>query len=125
MINLDNYSYPKGLALLKSWQSGSEIAREEMREVFDAAILGQFDSNFSVLAPPNEVHSTASVHMLALAILYDLYGINSSEYYKTDPYRYVRSNLTVSRLLGAKKLYMTWALYAFSCEVRLCHRLER
>ena len=85
MINLDNYSYPKGLALLKSWQSGSEIAREEMREVFDAAILGQFDSNFSVLAPPNEVHSTASVHMLALAILHDLYGINSSEYYKTDP----------------------------------------
>ena len=117
MINLDNYSYPKGLALLKSWQSGSEIAREEMREVFDAAISGQFDSNFSVLAPPNEVHSTASVHMLALAILHDLYGINSSEYYKTDPYRYVRSNLTVSRLLGAKKLYMTWALYAFSCEV--------
>ncbi len=117
MINLETYSYPKGLALLKSWQAGNEVAREEMRTVFDAAISGKFDRNFSVLAPTNEVHSTASVHMLALAILHDLYDINSSEYYKTDPYRYVRSNLTVSRLLGSKKLYMTWALYAFSCEV--------
>lgn len=117
MIDLGNYSYPKGLKLLKSWQAGDAQARKEIRQVFDAAISGKFDDNFSILAPENEVHSTASVHMLALAILHDLYGINSSEYYKTNPYRYVRSNLTVSRLLGAKKLYMTWALYAFSCEV--------
>ena len=117
MIDLENYAFPKGLKLLKSWQAGDVHAREEMLEVFDAAISGRFDGNFSILAPENEVHSTASVHMLALAILHDLYGINSSEYYKTDPYRYVRSNLTVSRLLGAKKLYITWALYAFSCEV--------
>ena len=38
MINLETYSYPKGLALLKSWQAGNEVAREEMRTVFDAAI---------------------------------------------------------------------------------------
>jgi len=54
--------------------------------------------------------------MLALSILHDLYGIQSAEYYKTDPWRYVRANLAVSRLLGIKKLYMTWALYAFTCE---------
>ena len=117
MINLATYSYPKGLHLLKSWQAGSEEAKVEIKSVFDAAIAGNFDENFSILAPADEVHSTASVHMLALAILNDLYGVTSTEYYKTDPYRYVRANLTVGRLLGVKKLYMTWALYAFSCEV--------
>ncbi len=54
--------------------------------------------------------------MLALSILHDLYGIESAEYYKTNPESYVRSNLIVSRLLGINKLYMTWALYAFTCE---------
>ena len=117
MIDLADYSFPKGLRLLKSWQAGGQDARNEMKAVFDAAISGRFDKNFAVLAPADEVHSTASVHMLALAIVHDLYGIQSAEYYKTDAYRYVRANLTVSRLLGAKKLYMTWALYAFSCEV--------
>ena len=54
--------------------------------------------------------------MIALGILHDLYGIESAEYYKTDPERYARANLMVSRLLGVNKLYMTWALYAFTCE---------
>ena len=54
--------------------------------------------------------------MLALSILYDLYGIESAEYYKTNPERYARANLVASRLLGVDKLYMTWALYAFTCE---------
>jgi hypothetical protein len=54
--------------------------------------------------------------MLALSILYELYGIESAEYYKTNPERYVRANLLASRLLGVDKLYMTWALYAFTCE---------
>ena len=87
-----------------------------MAEIFDAAIAGGFDANFAVPAPAQEIHATASVHMLALAVLFDLYGIRSEEYYKSDPYRYVRANLTVSRLLGMKKLYMTWALYALTCE---------
>jgi len=62
------------------------------------------------------VNSTASVHMLALAVLHDLFGVDSWHYYHTDPYRYVRANLAVSRLLGVSKFYMTWALYAFTCE---------
>ena len=117
MIDLETYCYPKGLHLLKSWQAGTEEAKAEIKSVFDAAIDGNFDADFSVLAPADEVHSTASVHMLTLAILNDLYGVTSAEYYKTDPYRFVRANLTVGKLLGVKKLYMTWALYAFSCEV--------
>mgnify|MGYP001160269987 FL=1 len=117
MIRIEDYTYPYGLHLLSRWQSGDLGAKKEMVEVFDAAISGEFDGNFAVLAPANEIHATASVHMLALAVLNDLYGIQSAEYYKTDPYRYVRANLAVSRLLGMQKLYMPWALYAFSCEI--------
>ena len=54
--------------------------------------------------------------MLGLSVLHDLYGVESREYYHEDPYRYVRANLAVSRLLGIDKFYMTWALYAWTCE---------
>ena len=116
MSKIENYAFPNGLQLLKSWQAGDKEAKKEMTQFFDAAIEGEFDENFLILAPPDQVNSTASVHMLALALVHDLYGIESREYYNTDPFRYVRTNLAVSRLLGVHKFYMTWALYAFTCE---------
>ena len=116
MSKIENYAFPNGLQLLKSWQTGDKEAKKEMTQFFDAAIEGEFDENFTILAPPDQGNSTASVHMLALALVHDLYGIESREYYNTDPYRYVRTNLAVSRLLGVHKFYMTWALYAFTCE---------
>jgi len=108
--------FPEGLHLLKRWQSGDAKAKQDMCTIFDAAIAGEFDANFAIPAPANAVHVSASVHMLALSILYDLHGIESAEYYKTNPERYARANLLASRLLGVDKLYMTWALYAFTCE---------
>jgi len=108
--------FPEGLHLLKRWQSGDAEAKQDMCTIFDTAIAGEFDANFAIPAPANAVHVSASVHMLALSILHDLYGIESAEYYKTNPERYVRANLIASRLLGIDKLYMTWALYAFTCE---------
>ena len=116
MPRIEDYAFPTGLDLLRRWQTGDSLAKQEMTEIFDAAIAGEFDANFAIPAPANEIHATASVHMLALAVLHDLYGIQSAEYYKTNPWRYVRANLAVSRLLGVKKMYMTWALYAFTCE---------
>ena len=116
MTDLENYRFPSGLHLLQRWQAGDPQAKQEMTQFFDAAIAGEFDENFKRLAPANKVHSTASVHMLGLALLHDLYGIESREYYHEDPYRYVRANLAVSRLLGISKFYMTWALYAWTCE---------
>ena len=116
MNKIEDYSYPKGLGILKQWQAGDQSAKEELTRIFDAAIAGDFDENFAILAAPDRVNSTASVHMLALALVFDLYGIESREFYNRDPYRYVRTNLTVSRLLGIHKFYMTWALYAFTCE---------
>ena len=116
MSRIEDYRFPTGLHLLTQWQSGDEGARKEMTAFFDDAIAGDFDADFSVLTSPDRVHSTASVHMLGLAILHDLYRIESWAYYNTDPYRYVRTNLAVSRLLGIHKFYTTWALYAFTCE---------
>ena len=115
-VQIEQYSFPNGLDLLKRWQAGDADAKDEMTAVFDAAIAGEFDSNYSILTSAKRVHSTASVHMLGLAILFDLYGIESWAYYNLDPYRYVRTNLAVSRLLGIHKFYTTWALYAFTCE---------
>ena len=115
-VQIEQYPFPNGLDLLKRWQAGDADAKDEMTAVFDAAIAGEFDSNYSILTSANRIHSTASVHMLGLAILFDLYGIESWAYYNLDPYRYVRTNLAVSRLLGIHKFYTTWALYAFTCE---------
>jgi hypothetical protein len=116
MANIEDYSYPTGIHLLARWQSGDAEAKREMTAVFDAALAGDFDASFAIPVPSNEIHATASVHMLALTILNELYGIESEGYYKTDPWRYVRANLTVCRLMGVKKMYVTWALYAFTCE---------
>ncbi|MGR3290667.1 MAG: uroporphyrinogen decarboxylase family protein [Paracoccaceae bacterium] len=116
MINIEDYAFPDGLHLLTRWQEGDGDAKQEMANFFDAAIAGDFDENFSVLAPPDRINSTASVHMLALSVLNDLYGVESREFYNNDPYRYVRSSLAVTRLLGVNKFYMTWALYAATCE---------
>ena len=116
MSKIENYVFPTGLHLLTRWQTGDKDAKKEMTQILDAAIAGAFDENFAILAPPDRVNSTASVHMLALALVHDLYGIESRDFYNTDPYRYVRTNLAVSRLMGVHKFYMTWALYAFTCE---------
>lgn len=116
MTRIEDYAFPKGVDLLRAWQAGDAEAKAEMTRVFDAAIAGDFDTNFAQKADPNHVNSVASVHMLALAVLHDLYGIETREYYHEDPYRYVRANLAVSRLLGVNKFYITWALYAWSCE---------
>ena len=116
MSRIEDYPFPTGLHLLTKWQAGDKAAHKEMTAFFDNAIAGRFDADFSVFVAPDRVHSTASVHMLGLAILHDLYGIESWAYYNTDPYRYVRTNLAVSRLLGIHKFYTTWALYAFTCE---------
>ncbi len=108
--------FPAGLHLLSRWQAGDADAKQQLRTIFDAAISGHYDAAFAVPAPTNTVHVSGSVHMLALGILHGLYGIESAEYYKTDPERYARANLMVSCLLGINKQYTTWAIYAFTCE---------
>ena len=110
------FKFPAGLHLLKRWQSGDVEAKQELRGIFDAAMTGEYDAEYAVPTPTDAVHVSASVHMLPLGILHDLYGVESAEYYKTDPERYARLNLLVSCLMGVNKQYTTWAIYAFTCE---------
>ncbi len=112
----DYFNFPNGLHLLKRWQSGDADAKRDLRTLFDAAIAGDYDALYSVPVPIDQVHVSASVHMLPLGILHDLYGVESADYYKTDPERYARLNLLVSCLMGVNKQYTTWAIYAFTSE---------
>ncbi len=112
----DYLEFPAGLHLLSRWQSGDAEAKQALRTLIDDTIAGHYDARFAEPAPTNHVHTTASVHMLGLDILNELYGVKSAEYYKTDPKRYARVNLMASYLLGTTKQYTTWALYAFTCE---------
>ena len=112
----DYPKFPEGLHLIARWKSGDPAAKEELRRIFDDTIEGRMDTDFARPAPVDRVHVSASVHMLALAILHDLYGIDSADYYKGDPVRYARTNLITSRLLGVDKVYTVWALYGFTCE---------
>ena len=114
---MTNYPlFPNGLHLITDWKVGDASAKEELRRIFDDAIAGKMDEDFKRPATTDRVHASASVHMLTLAILHDLYGIDSAEYYKGDPARYARTNLITSRLLGVDKVYTVWALYGFTCE---------
>jgi hypothetical protein len=108
--------FPEGLHLIARWKAGDPVAREELRGIFDDTIAGKMDADFARPAPVDRVHVSASVHMLALAIVHDLYGIESAEFYKGDPVRYARTNLITSRLVGADKVYTVWALYGFTAE---------
>lgn len=114
---MTNYlEFPNGLHLLSKWQSGDVDARNELHALINDTIAGKYDAKFAEPAPSDTVHTTASVHMLGLDLVNDLYGVTAAEYYKTDPMRYARVNLMASCLLGVTKQYTTWALYAFTCE---------
>tara|TARA_B100001059_G_scaffold181290_1_gene182204 strand:- start:3626 stop:4939 length:1314 start_codon:yes stop_codon:yes gene_type:complete len=116
MFNIDTYAYPEGLRLLGRWQSGDLDGKLELTKVIDAAIAGELDNCFKLTELPDRVHTTACMQMLGLGVLNDLYGIESWEYYNVDAYRFVRVSLALSKLLGVEKPYVTWALYALTCE---------
>lgn len=113
---VDFLEFPAGLRLLSRWQSGDPEAKETLRGLIEETIAGHHDSKFAEPTPTDRVHTTASVHMLGLDILNDLYGTTTAEYYRTDPDRYARVNLMASCLLGITKHYTTWCVYAYSCE---------
>lgn len=108
--------FPAGLRLLSRWQSGDHTAKARLKEIFDATIDGTYDADFARPAPTNAVNIGGSVNLMTLTIMNDLYGIESAEFYKLDAERYVRTTLLTRRLLGMNKLYISWPVYAFTCE---------
>ena len=113
---VDGIEFPAGIHLLAGWQHNDEGAHDRLREVFEAAIAGQYDENFRLPAPQDAVHIGGSINLLTLTIMNDFYGMESAEFYKEDPERYVRTTLITRRLLGMNKLYMSWPVYAFTAE---------
>jgi len=103
-------------ALLTEWQNDNHSAQEELRQLFDATISGQFDAVFREPAPSDAVSVTTSSHLLTLTLLNQLYGLNSADFYKGDPERFVRTTLITQRLLGIRRLTLNWPVYAISAE---------
>ncbi|MCP4211476.1 MAG: hypothetical protein GY764_08350 [Halieaceae bacterium] len=107
---------PLSHALFSAWQMGDHNAQEELRQLFDATIAGQFDADFREQAPSDAVSVTTSSHLLTLTLLNQLYGLDSADFYKGDPERFVRTTLITQRLLGIRRLTLNWPVYAISAE---------
>ena len=117
MSNLiNNFDFSEGSTLLSQWQAGDDVAQKRLRTLFDVVIEGEFDGDFQEQPSDNAVRVTTSLHLLTLTILNQLYGLNSKEFYKGDPQRYVRTTLMTQRLLGIRKLTLGWPVYAFGAE---------
>ncbi|MFK5997968.1 MAG: hypothetical protein QM492_07655 [Rhodobacterales bacterium] len=105
-----------GCALLSRWQVKDKAALGRLREIFDAAIAGEFDAEFNHPTEENAVNIGGSLNLMTLTIMNDLYGYLSAEFYKGDAMRYVRTTLLSRRLLGMNKLYVSWPVYGFTAE---------
>lgn len=108
--------YSEGFALLTQWQHGEVEALNKLRTIFDAVIDGKYDTIFKTSPINNSVNVTTSLHMTTLTLLNQLYGINSSDFYKGNPKRYVRTTLMTQCLLGIRKLTLHWPVYAFGAD---------
>ena len=108
--------FPKGIELLKSWQSGEASRRAELKQFLAETTAGRYDENFAWAGPDDAIHIGGSINLLTLTVMHDLFGYDSAEFYKGDPARYVRTTLMTRRLLGMNKLYLSWPVYAFTAE---------
>ncbi len=108
--------FPNGIELLKSWQAGDTDRLPELTHFLNETTQGQYDDNFAWPGPTDSIHVGGSINLLTLTVMHDLFGVDSAEFYKGDPGRYVRTTLMTRRLLGMNKLYLSWPVYAFTAE---------
>ncbi len=113
---IKEFNVSTGCKLLSRWQAKDDAALGRLREIFDAAIAGEFDAEFSRPTEENAVNIGGSLNLMTLTIMNDLYGYQSAEFYKGDAVRYVRTTLLSRRLLGMNKLYVSWPVYGFTAE---------
>ena len=112
----EELTFPEGLRLLARWQSNDPRATERLKEIFDAGIRGQYDEVFRRPVPQDAVHVSGSIDLLTLGMMHELFGVTAAELYKGNPQRYVRAVLLTLRLLGMRKLYLSWPVYGFTAE---------
>ena len=112
----EELTFPSGLRLLARWQANDPHATQRLKDIFDAGLAGQYDEIFKGPAPQDAVHISGSIDLLTLGMLYELFGVTAAELYKGDPERYVRAVMLSLRLLGMRKLYLSWPVYGFTAE---------
>ena len=108
--------FPAGIRLLAGWQRSDRDSTERLREIVDAAVAGRLDQDFRRPAPVDAVHVGGAINLMTLTIMHQLYSMESAEFYKGDPERYIRTTMLSRRLLGMNKLYVSWPVYAFTAE---------
>ena len=113
---IKEFDVTEGCGLLSAWQANDPSALPRLKEIFDAAISGEYDQDFARPTSIDRVNIGGSLNLMTLTIMNDLYGYDSAEFYKGDPERYVRSTLLSRRLLGMNKLYVSWPVYGFTAE---------
>ncbi len=112
----EELNFPEGSRLLARWQANDPQATGRLQDIFDTTIKGRYDEVFKGAAPQDAVHISGPVDLMTLAIMHQLYGLTSADFYKEDPERYVRTTLMAVRLLGMPKLYLSWPVYGFTAE---------
>lgn len=116
----ENWAYvtgQEGLDLLSRVLQGDKSGEPGLNAVIDAADMGQYDADFAANPDAEKVHVTTSCHLMALALLHRLRGIDATQFYKENPLRYVRMNCLVQRMLGLKRLTLGWPVYGFGAEI--------
>ncbi len=113
---IDEFTFPTGIRLLQRWQDKDPAACDRLTEIFDKTIEGEYDDVFHGPPPTDRVHISGPVDLLSLTIMYRLYGINATQFYKGDAERFVRTSLMTQRLMGMPKHYISWPVYGFTAE---------
>ncbi|MBL4873333.1 MAG: hypothetical protein JKY41_08045 [Rhodobacteraceae bacterium] len=105
----------EGRDILKRFLNGVTTANAELKAIIDAAISGDFDDDYAG-NPSADVKVTTACHMMVLAIVNRLNGMNATDYYKSNPQNYVRLNCLIQRMLGIERLTLCWPVYGFGAE---------
>jgi len=112
----NDLNFPNGLHLLHAWQCGDKEAEQRLRAIYEEAVNGSYDALFATPPPSDRVHVCGPVDLLALTIMFRLYGITSEAFYKEDAERFIRCSLITQRLMGMPKQYISWPVYGFTAE---------
>ncbi len=105
-----------GLDIFRRFLDEDTTAKAAFATIVDSAIAGEYDGQYAG-NPNSDVQVTVSCHLMVLAIMNRLYGINALDFYTNDPLRYVRLNCLIQHMLGVQRLTLGWPVYSFGAEL--------
>ena len=109
-------SFGAFLAPISNFLSGDTALAGELAGVLGRVDSGEFDREFATELDPHSVYLTTSCHLLAMSLRHRIEGLKAQDFYKSDPLKYVRSNLFIQRAIGIERLTLGWPVYAFGAE---------